>query len=75
MKIQEDLIKGSGASIQYRTMTFADGSTIMVKAQTTIEQTAAGGRDSQNDTGNHQRNGPIRRNQGIRNKCGQVFAT
>jgi hypothetical protein len=39
-----DLVKGSGASIQYRTMTFADGSTIMVKAQTTVEETAAGAR-------------------------------
>ena len=39
-----DLVKGSGSAIQYRTMTFADGSTIMVKAQTTVEVTAAGAR-------------------------------
>jgi hypothetical protein len=37
-----DLIQGSGSSIQYRTMTFADGSTIIVKAQTRLEGTAAG---------------------------------
>ena len=38
-----DLVKGSGSTIQYRTMTFAaDGSTIMVKAQTTVDGTAAG---------------------------------
>jgi len=37
-----DIIKGSGSSIQYRTMTFADGSTIIVKAQTTLEGTVAG---------------------------------
>ena len=37
-----DLVKGSGASIQYRTMTFEDGSTIVIKAQTAVEVTAAG---------------------------------
>ena len=37
-----DNIKGSGSAIQYRTMTFADGSTIIVKAQTTVEGTVAG---------------------------------
>ena len=37
-----DIIEGSGSAIQYRTMTFADGSTIIVKAQTTVEGTVAG---------------------------------
>jgi hypothetical protein len=31
-----------GSATQYRTMTFADGSTIIVKAQTTVEGTVAG---------------------------------
>jgi hypothetical protein len=37
-----DLIKGSGSAIQYRSMTFADGSTIIVRAQTTREAAVAG---------------------------------
>jgi hypothetical protein len=40
--ITNDTIKGSGSAIQYRTMTFADRSTIIVKAVTTVEGTAAG---------------------------------
>ena len=40
--ITNDIIKGSGSSMQYRTTTFADGSTIIVKAQTTVEGTVAG---------------------------------
>jgi hypothetical protein len=40
--ITNDSIKGFGSAIQYRTMTFADGSTIIVKAQTTVEGTAVG---------------------------------
>ena len=37
-----DLIKGSGSTTQYRTMTFADGSTVIVKAQTAVEGTGTG---------------------------------
>jgi hypothetical protein len=40
--ITNDTIKGSGSAIQYRTMTFADRSSIIVKAVTTVEGTAAG---------------------------------
>jgi hypothetical protein len=40
--ITNDSTKGFGSAIQYRTMTFADGSTIIVKAQTTAEGTAVG---------------------------------
>jgi hypothetical protein len=37
-----DNIKGSGSSLQYSTMTFADGSTIIMKVQVTMEGTVAG---------------------------------
>jgi len=37
-----DAIKGSGSSVTYQTITFSDGSTIIVKAQTTVEGTVAG---------------------------------
>jgi len=40
--ITGELIKGSGSSFQYQTITFSDGSTIIVKAQTTVEGRAAG---------------------------------
>ncbi len=42
MVLANDLIKGSGSSLMYSTLTFADGSTIMMKVQVTIERTVAG---------------------------------
>ena len=40
--ITSDAIKGSGSSLQYSTITFSDGSTIIIKAQTTVTGTAPG---------------------------------
>jgi len=40
--ILSDVIKGSGSTILYSTITFADGSTIILKAQTTLEGKGAG---------------------------------
>ena len=40
--ITHDRIKGSGSAVQYSTMTFADGSTIIMKMQVTEEGTVAG---------------------------------
>jgi len=40
MVLTNDLIKGSGSSLMYSTLTFADGSTIMMKVQVTIETVA-----------------------------------
>jgi hypothetical protein len=40
--ITHDMIKGSGSAFQYSTMTFADGSTIIMKIQVTEEGTVAG---------------------------------
>ena len=40
--IFSDVIKGSGSSIVYTTMTFADGSTIISKGQFTLEGKGAG---------------------------------
>ena len=40
MVLTNDLIKGSGSSLQYSTLTFADGSTIMMKVQVTVETVA-----------------------------------
>jgi len=40
--ITDDQIKGSGSALQYTTMTFADGSTIIMKVQVTMEGTVAG---------------------------------
>ena len=40
--ISGELIKGSASSFQYQTITFSDGSTIIVKAQTTVEGRGAG---------------------------------
>ena len=40
MVLYNDLIKGSGSSLMYSTLTFADGSTIMMKVQVTIETVA-----------------------------------
>jgi len=40
--ITNDMIKGSGSAIQYSTMTFADGSTIMMKVRVTMEGADAG---------------------------------
>jgi len=37
-----DLIKGAGWAVVYETITFADGSTIMLKGQYTLRGTAAG---------------------------------
>ena len=37
MVLYNDLIKGSGSSLMYSTLTFADGSTIIMKVQVTIE--------------------------------------
>jgi hypothetical protein len=37
-----DLIKGSGSATFYETITFADGSTIMLKGQSTLSGTGAG---------------------------------
>ncbi len=37
-----DSIKGSGSSLQYTTMTFSDGSTIIMKIQYIVEGTAPG---------------------------------
>ena len=36
-----DAIKGSGSSLQYQTITFSDGSTIIIKAQTAVAGTAS----------------------------------
>jgi len=38
--LTNDLIKGSGPSLVYSTLTFADGSTIIMKVQVTIETVA-----------------------------------
>jgi hypothetical protein len=40
MVLTNDLIKGSGSSLQYSTLTFADGSTIIMKVQVTVETVA-----------------------------------
>ena len=40
--ITSDAIKGSGDSLQYSTITFSDGSTIIIKAQTRFIGTAPG---------------------------------
>ena len=40
--ITSDTIKGSGSSLQYSTINFSDGSTIIIKAQTTVTGTAPG---------------------------------
>lgn len=40
--ITHDLIKGSGSALQYSTMTFADGSTIIMKVKITMEGTETG---------------------------------
>ena len=40
--ITSDGIKGSGSSLQYSTITFSDGSTIIIKAQITFAGTAPG---------------------------------
>ena len=40
--LQESTIKGSATTVQYETITFADGSTIFMKVQTTNEATVAG---------------------------------
>ncbi len=37
-----DAIKGSGSSLQYQTINFSDGSTIIIKTQTTVSGTAPG---------------------------------
>ena len=37
-----DAIKGSGDSLQYQTITFSDGSTIILKTQSTFTRTAPG---------------------------------
>ncbi len=37
-----DTIKGSGPSLQYQTITFSDGSTIIIKTQTALVGTAPG---------------------------------
>jgi len=37
-----DLINGAGPAVVYETITFADGSTIMLKGQSTLRGTAAG---------------------------------
>ena len=37
-----DTIKGSGPSLTYQTITFSDGSTIIIKAQTAVTGTAPG---------------------------------
>ncbi len=37
-----DLIKGSGSAVTYTTISFADGSTIMLKGQGTVKGTTAG---------------------------------
>ena len=40
MVLYNDLIKGSGPSLMYSTLTFADGSTIIMKVQVTVETVA-----------------------------------
>jgi hypothetical protein len=40
MVLYSDLIKGSGSSLLYSTLTFADGSTIIMKVQVTVETVA-----------------------------------
>jgi hypothetical protein len=40
--VTNDSIKGSGSSLQYTTMTFSDGSTIIMKIQYIVEGTAPG---------------------------------
>jgi len=40
MVLYNDLIKGSGSSLMYSTLTFADGSTIIMKVQVTVETVA-----------------------------------
>jgi len=37
-----DMIKSVGSGLQYSTLTFADGSTIIMKVQVTVEKTVAG---------------------------------
>ncbi len=37
-----DAIKGSGSSLQYQTISFSDGSTIIIRTQTTLTGTAPG---------------------------------
>lgn len=37
-----DAIKGSGSSLQYQTLTFSDGSTIIIKTRTALAGTAPG---------------------------------
>ena len=46
-----DLIKGKGTFVQYITITFPDGSTIVVKEQGTLEGTAVGSNTSASTTG------------------------
>jgi hypothetical protein len=48
--ITNDMIKGSGSSLQYTTMTFADGSTIIMKVQYRVEATAPGAQTSSTST-------------------------
>ncbi len=43
MVLYNDLIKGAGPSLMYSTLTFPDGSTIIMKVEVTVEGTAAGG--------------------------------
>ena len=48
--VTNDSIKGSGSSLQYTTMTFSDGSTIIMKIQYIVEGTAPGVQTSSKST-------------------------
>ena len=63
-----DIIKGSGTFMQYVTIKFEDGSTIIIKSQGTVGETTAGHRIGRMDKRNHQGDRPIPGNQGV-SKC------